>query len=413
MSERSLPVGVVAEPLASDHGAPEIPRATLRQVMAQYPTGVTVITSRDELGSPRGLLVGTFLRVSDSPELVGFMAMHSSRSGQATRSTLEQFCVNIVSDHQGDMCRAITNSSGRDFSEVPHSTSQGGNPAIHGAIAHIDCTVERITALGDHDFVVGRVEHAQLVSAAHPMVYFRGGYGRFASGSRTAKDHGFRAQLAEIDLCRGEMEALAAETGCEVTINAIDEDETVVVAAAGRVGPGALRVRVGQRLPFAAPFGSIEAAFGSETLRQRWLESDTTTSKSRVENLAVIDAVRARGYAIAYGHTAHGRIVSTAQQLAKADPARRAELIAQLNGFDQDYNRAPGTGSGAGAVSGSAPAAGIELRSVVAPIYGADGLLAYGLTLWAPAHSIDGAEVSRLIDAALRCAERCSGIVGG
>ena len=85
------------------------------------------------------------------------------------------------------------------------------------------------------------------------LAFFRGGFGRFASTSRTGNDHDFRAQLAEVDLLRPEMDALAAATGCAVTINALDGDETVVVAAATQAGPRALRVRVGQRLPFAAP----------------------------------------------------------------------------------------------------------------------------------------------------------------
>lgn len=395
--------------------------ATLRQVMAQYPTGVTVITSRDPEEHVRGLVVGTFLRVSDDPELVGFMAMHSSRTWQSTRPTLERFCVNIVSDHQQELCQRITSGAANGLSGISHSTSLAGNPAIQGAIAHIDCTVERIDSVGDHDFVVGRVEHAQLVSAAHPMIFFRGGYGRFASASRTADDHEFRAQLAEVDLLRGEMNALAAATGCEVTINAIDGDETVVVAAAAVAGShatdtatgetDALRVRVGQRLPFAAPYGALEAAFGAELLRQRWLDADVTTSNTRVQNVAVLDAVRARGYAVSYGHEAHARIVSTAQQLAKRDPARRADHLAQLHGFDASYN---GEGE-VEALGDTAAALGdrIELRSVAVPVYGFDGGLAYGLTLWGPGRPIVREERGVLVAAALRCVAACTAALDG
>lgn len=410
--------------------------ATLRQVMAQYPTGVTVITSRAPDGAPRGQVVGTFLRVSDEPELVGFLAMHSSRTWQATRPTLDRFCVNLVSDHQESVCRDITAGGASALAAIPHSESQGGNPAIHGAIAHIDCAVEAIHSIGDHDFVVGRVEQAQLVSAAHPMVFFRGGFGRFATATRSSHDHDFRAQLAEVDLIRSEMDALAAATGCEVTINSLDGDETVVVAAAASVGPGALRVRVGQRLPFAAPFGSLEAAFGSEELRRRWLDADVTTGKSREENLAVLDAVRSRGYAISYGHAAHARIVTAAQQLAKRDPSRRDEHLAQLRDLDEAYNGvgagaggagagaggAGGAGSGAGAAGSGAGAASagaaawsetLELRSIAVPVYGFDGGLAYGLTLWGPTRPVTRSERGVFVAAALRCAGACSAMLGG
>ena len=380
--------------------------ASLRQVMAQFPTGVTVIASRDPVGVPRGHVVGTFLRVSDEPELVGFLAMHSSRTWQTTKPTLTRFCVNIVSDHQEALCRALTSGGAPGLHGIPHSESHNGSPAIHGAIAHIDCTVEQILPIGDHDFVVGRVTHAQQVSAAHPLVFFRGSFGRFASASRTARDHDFRARLAEVDLLRPEMDALAAATGCEVTINALDGDETVVVASAVQAGPNALRVRVGQRLPFAAPFGSLEAAFGSGALRHRWLDADITTGNTREQNAAVLDAVRARGYVISYGHDAHAQIVTAAQQLAKRDPVRRAEHLLELRDFDDAYNPV-------GSAEGRLGADAIELRSIAVPVYGLDGGLAYGLTLWGPARPVTRAERSAFVAAVLRCAGACSAMLGG
>ena len=46
--------------------------ARFRAILGHYPTGVCVITSIDEDGSPIGMTVGTFTSVSLSPPLVAW-----------------------------------------------------------------------------------------------------------------------------------------------------------------------------------------------------------------------------------------------------------------------------------------------------------------------------------------------------
>ena len=46
--------------------------------------------------------------------------------------------------------------------------------------AAIDCTVEAEHDGGDHLIVVGRVHGLEIVREGRPLLFYRGGYGRFA-----------------------------------------------------------------------------------------------------------------------------------------------------------------------------------------------------------------------------------------
>ena len=383
--------------MSAQPGAASVAPAALKQVMAQYPTGVTVVTSIGAEGAPRGLLVGTFVRVSDEPALVGFIAMHSSRTWQETKTGLTRFCVNIIGDHQEPLCTAVTMFRADAIAMLPQTTSAGGNPALHGALAHIDCEVQRIVPIGDHDLVIGRVEHARLVSSATPMLYHRGSYARLTETELTARERLLRTDLDAVTTLMPELERLAAATGLEVTINVVDGEDTVVIAAAGRTIGESVAVRVGQRLPFHPPFGSLEAAFGPSALREQWLASGTLARQdSRAHHLAALAAVRERGYAVAFDHLAHERIAAAAAKLGRRETATRADALGQLHDLERFYNVLP------------SPYQTMELRLIAVPVYGPEGSLAFGLTLWGPRRPIAGAEFEKLAEAARAAAQRCT-----
>ena len=50
---------------------------------------------------------------------------------------------------------------------------------LDGALAWIDCTIDAEHDAGDHVIVVGRVHDLGLEEEGKPLLFFRGGYGRF------------------------------------------------------------------------------------------------------------------------------------------------------------------------------------------------------------------------------------------
>ena len=47
-------------------------------------------------------------------------------------------------------------------------------------LAWIDCDIDSVTDAGDHFCVMGRVRDLDVAHDGAPLLFFRGGYGRFA-----------------------------------------------------------------------------------------------------------------------------------------------------------------------------------------------------------------------------------------
>lgn len=151
--------------------------AKFRQVLGHFPTGVTVITSTGPDG-PLGFAVGSFASVSLSPPQVLFCAgQHSSTWPKIRESGM--FCVNVLADDQEDVCRVFAGKSTEKFGEIGWKHSANGCPRIDGALAFIDCVIEQVVPSGDHDVVIGSVTDLDVLQESGPLLFYRGGYGRF------------------------------------------------------------------------------------------------------------------------------------------------------------------------------------------------------------------------------------------
>lgn len=373
--------------------------AHYRQVMGQYPTGVTVITAAGST-EPLAMVVGTFSSVSLDPPLVCFLATRGSGAWTAIRAAGERFCVNILSEDQHEVCGAIATRWEKRLDGIGHSRSPGGQPVIHGAVAYVDCTIDSIVPSGDHDIVIGAVESLKVLSTAYPLIFFRGGYGAFQPSTMTTQDAAIRSQLSAVTPCRGVLEQLADELGGEVTVLLRDGEQLVLAAAAGRSQSPTVPTRVGLRLPLAPPFGPVFAAFGDPEAERAWLATPSLTRADPAASRALLERVRADGYAIAFGQNAGEADPEVSARIAQRNPGARAEELARaVDILAANYNR------------DLVPGEMAELRYVNAPVRGAGGRLAFGLTGWGPVEPVGATEVARHVQAVLAAAARCTAIL--
>ena len=152
--------------------------AKYRQVLGHFPTGVTVITAMED-GKPVGFAVGSFASLSLEPPTVLFCAGKNSTSWPKIEQA-GSFCVNILADDQEDVCRVFASKSEDKFAEIGWKHSDGGSPIIGGVLAYIDCKLGSVIESGDHFVVVGEVNELEVMHEGGPLLFFRGGYGRFA-----------------------------------------------------------------------------------------------------------------------------------------------------------------------------------------------------------------------------------------
>lgn len=158
--------------------APTFEAAQLREVMGHFCTGVTIITAVDG-GDPVGFTAQSFQSLSLDPPLVLF-------APQRTSSTLPRlqragsFCVNILGDDQEALCRAFASSGADKYQGVGWKPGAAtGAPVLDGAIAWIEATIEHELDGGDHVIVIGRVVDLGVGEERRPLLFYRGGFGRF------------------------------------------------------------------------------------------------------------------------------------------------------------------------------------------------------------------------------------------
>jgi flavin reductase (DIM6/NTAB) family NADH-FMN oxidoreductase RutF len=166
------PLGEAADGVAGD-----IDTARFRQVLGHFATGVTVVTTAEK-GVPVGLSVNSFTSVSLEPPLVAFCVAVTSTTWPRIR-TVGSFCVNILSEDQEDLCRVFAMRGTEKFRGVGWRPAESGAPIIAGTLAWLDCTVAAEHDAGDHVIVVGRVRELGVAHEGRPLVFYRGGYGRF------------------------------------------------------------------------------------------------------------------------------------------------------------------------------------------------------------------------------------------
>ena len=144
--------------------------------MGQFATGVTVITSVGEDGSPVGTTANAVASLSLDPPLVLFCVGKSTRTGQLIHVGAG-FCVNVLHEGQRDLS---TYFGGAWKSEQPPPFAfvmWYETPRLEGSAASLSCRVEAIHEGGDHWIVVGRVIAFQRrEDGVAPLLFYAGRY---------------------------------------------------------------------------------------------------------------------------------------------------------------------------------------------------------------------------------------------
>ena len=181
--------------------SPTIAADLFRNVLSNYPTGVSIVTGDVPDQGPVGLVVGTFTSLSLEPALVSFMPAKSSTSWPKIQSS-GAFCVNVLGANQGELCRQFSAPGGNKFEGVDWSPAATGSPILSGVMAWVDCRIEQVFDSGDHQIVVGRVVDLRVETDEHPMTFLRGSFGEVhlpqaaQTGPKVVAADGAKEQLA-------------------------------------------------------------------------------------------------------------------------------------------------------------------------------------------------------------------------
>ncbi|MGA8261431.1 MAG: flavin reductase family protein [Arenicellales bacterium] len=149
----------------------------LRNALGVFATGVTVVTTRDADGRPRGFTANSFTSVSLEPPLV-LVCVAKTIGAAPVFLAAQHFAINILAADQQSVSAAFGTSAGTRFDAVGHSTGQTGSPVLDGVAAWLECETHNAIEQGDHVILVGRVLDFAY-TAANPLGYCRGAYVTF------------------------------------------------------------------------------------------------------------------------------------------------------------------------------------------------------------------------------------------
>ena len=288
-----------------------------RRVLGHYPSGVAVITSVSPEGKPVGMTVTSFTSVSLDPPLVAFFPDRRSSTWVAIRER-GAFCVNVLGADQEAVCRQLAAKGGDKFQDVVWTPEALGLPALSNAVAWIGCEIETVHEAGDHYIVVGRVRHLSADQAIVPLLFFQGGYGRFASSSIAAiTEADIVEHLRLVEDLRPAMVEASRALGIEVVVTGVAGEELVMLATSGHPDASRLPTAVGTRMPFVPPLGAAVAAF---TDPDAWLARGNLGDAAREKLMQGIRGTRERGWSSTVTSAGAAALDRAMREMSLTDP---------------------------------------------------------------------------------------------
>jgi flavin reductase (DIM6/NTAB) family NADH-FMN oxidoreductase RutF len=158
-------------------GCVPVDRARFRELAGSFPSGVTIITTIDDDGLPRGLTTQAFIGLSTEPPLVLVSLDRTSRTLASLRRS-GVFVINVLKAGSEDISTRFATKADDKFAAVrtvPSALARGAPVLVDAITAYMECTVANVIEEGDHVMFVGSVEGGRVLGGA-PLLYYRRTY---------------------------------------------------------------------------------------------------------------------------------------------------------------------------------------------------------------------------------------------
>ncbi|MFD5822243.1 flavin reductase [Nesterenkonia xinjiangensis] len=164
--------GSSAQPVRTDDLSGDPDPEMLKTFNRQFVTGVTVVTTQDDEGRPRGLAVNAYASVSLEPPLV-LVCIQKSSSTYPALFSATHLGINILGTQQRETIATFASKAPDKFASVAWHPAPGGSPLIDGSPASLEAEIRDRFQAKTHTVFICRVGHAE-VTDADPMLYKAG-----------------------------------------------------------------------------------------------------------------------------------------------------------------------------------------------------------------------------------------------
>ena len=155
-----------------------IDRQSFFDVMASFPSGVAIVTTMVDEGSPRGLTTTAVCSVSADPPTILVCVDLGSRTLAALRES-RRFVVNFMGEGRSELCLLFASKAEDKFAQVTWRTTPSGMPLLYDdVLAWAECATVHELEVGDHVLLVARVDEGGVQPELEPpLMYYRRSWG--------------------------------------------------------------------------------------------------------------------------------------------------------------------------------------------------------------------------------------------
>ena len=154
----------------------ELTPELFRDVLGRLAGGVSIVTTRDGNGQPRGFTATAVCSVSLEPPLVLVCVGHESHTLEAIRSS-GFFALNLLDSGSRELSDRFASAADGKFGDLEWWEGPHGSPLLAGDLAWVECDVEQELDAGDHSIVLGRVLAVSVEKTdGEPLVHYLGRY---------------------------------------------------------------------------------------------------------------------------------------------------------------------------------------------------------------------------------------------
>ncbi|MCS7206728.1 MAG: flavin reductase family protein [Dehalococcoidia bacterium] len=145
-----------------------------RQAWGRFPTGVAIISTLEENGTPHGMTANSITSVSLDPLLVLVCVGHQRNTYRYLRQR-GRFGMNFLSEGQYEAALYYAKDAKERTTPPPLTWefAPSGTPRVAGALAFMDCVVAQTCEAGDHTLFIGRVEAIEVSPEGRPLLYYQ------------------------------------------------------------------------------------------------------------------------------------------------------------------------------------------------------------------------------------------------
>jgi len=145
--------------------------AKFREAMASFPSGATIVTTRDATGGWWGFTASSFCSVSLDPPLV---LVCLARSAQCYRAfaDADRWNVHVLQHRHADLAVRFATRGADKFDGAGFIPDAHGLPILSDVSVSLRCAAHSKADGGDHIVLMGQVEEV-AIGEEMPFVYFR------------------------------------------------------------------------------------------------------------------------------------------------------------------------------------------------------------------------------------------------